>query len=157
MSKKVTEIVAELAMPILDELTLELVDVEFVKEGKEWFLRVFIDSSDGIDIEHCAIVSEKLSEKLDETDPIEQNYFLEVSSPGAERPLKKDSDFTKSIGKNVYIKTYEPFEGSKVFEGELTAFDGEHVIVTILIKTRKKQIQIPYEKIASARLAVTFN
>lgn len=117
---------------------------------------MFIDSDDGVDIEECAKVSEALSEKLDEADPISQNYFLEVSSPGAERPLKKKADFEKSLGKNVYIKTYEPIDGVKVFEGELAEFDGQTVTVEITIKTRKKRINIPYEKIANARLAVTF-
>jgi ribosome maturation factor RimP len=157
MSKKVKEIVEELALPILEDLKLELVDIEYVKEGKDWFLRVFIDSDGGVDIEVCGTVSEKLSEKLDELDPIPYNYFLEVSSPGAERPLKKDADFEKAIGKQVYIKTYEPIDGEKVFEGKLTAFDGNTVTVTIMIKTRKKTVEIPYEKVANARLAVTFN
>ncbi|ADV96686.1 MULTISPECIES: ribosome maturation factor RimP [Bacillaceae] len=156
MSKKVTDTVQEMAQPIVDSLQLELVDIEFVKEGQSWFLRVFIDSDDGVDIEECAKVSEALSEKLDEADPISQNYFLEVSSPGAERPLKKKADFEKSLGKNVYIKTYEPIDGVKVFEGELAEFDGQTVTVEITIKTRKKRINIPYEKIANARLAVTF-
>jgi ribosome maturation factor RimP len=156
MSKKVTEIVEELVSPILDELELELVDIEYVKEGKNWFLRVFIDSNEGVDIEDCGVVSERLGEKLDEVDPIPHNYFLEVSSPGAERPLKKESDFTRSIGKNVYIKTYEPIEGEKVFEGELTAFDGQMVTITFKVKTRTRTVNIPYEKIATARLAVSF-
>lgn len=119
MSNKVIDTVSEMVQPILDNLQLELVDIEFVKEGQSWFLRVFIDSDDGVDIEECAKVSEALSEKLDEADPIKQNYFLEVSSPGAERPLKKEADFMKALGKNVYIKTYEPIEGNKEFEGEL--------------------------------------
>lgn len=156
MSKKVTEVVEELVTPILDDMNLELVDIEYVKEGKNWFLRVFIDSEEGIDIEQCGVVSEKLSEKLDAVDPIPYNYFLEVSSPGAERPLKKAADFERAVGKNVYIKTYEPIEGEKEFEGELTDFDGQTVTVTIKQKTRKKSIHIPYEKIASARLAVIF-
>jgi len=156
MSKKVTEIVEELVTPILDDMQLELVDIEYVKEGKNWFLRVFIDSENGIDIEQCGVVSEKLSEKLDAVDPIPYNYFLEVSSPGAERPLKKASDFERAVGKNVYIKTYEPIEGEKEFEGELTAFDGNTVTIAVMQKTRKKEIQIPYEKVASARLAVVF-
>ena len=156
MSKKVTSIVEELVTPILDDMDLELVDIEYVKEGKNWFLRVFIDSDEGVDIEQCGVVSEKLSEKLDEVDPIPHNYFLEVSSPGAERPLKKPADFTKAIGKNVYIKTYEPIDGEKEFEGELTGFDGKTVSVTVKDKTRKKTIDIPYEKVASARLAVIF-
>jgi len=119
-------------------------------------LRVFIDSEEGIDIEQCGVVSEKLSEKLDAVDPIPYNYFLEVSSPGAERPLKKAADLERAVGKNVYIKTYEPIEGEKEFEGELTDFDGQTVTVTVKQKTRKKSIHIPYEKIASARLAVIF-
>jgi ribosome maturation factor RimP len=157
MSKKVTEIVEELVNPILNELELELVDVEYVKEGKDWFLRVYIDSSNGIDIEHCGTVSERLSEKLDELDPIPHLYFLEVSSPGAERPLKKSRDFEKAIGKQVFVKTYEPINGEKQFEGELTNFDGETVTVTYLVKTREKVVTIPYNKVASARLAVTFH
>ncbi|MEK3855077.1 ribosome maturation factor RimP [Cytobacillus sp. FSL H8-0458] len=153
---KVTETVEQLVTPIVDELNLELVDIEYVKEGKDWFLRVFIDKETGVDIEECGMVSEKLSEKLDAEDPIPYNYFLEVSSPGAERPLKKDSDFIKAVGKNVYIKTYEPIDGEKTFEGVLTQFDGETVTVEVKIKTRKKNIEIPYEKVANARLAVVF-
>ena len=86
---KVIDTVSQLVTPIVDEMGLELVDIEYVKEGKDWFLRVFIDKPAGIDIEECGLVSEKLSEKLDELDPITHNYFLEVSSPGAERPLKQ--------------------------------------------------------------------
>jgi ribosome maturation factor RimP len=157
MSQKVTQTVEDLVIPILEELGLELVDVEYVKEGKNWFLRVFIDSPKGIDIEECGVVSERLSEKLDEIDPIPYNYFLEVSSPGAERPLKKEKDFLNSLGKQVHVKTYEPIDGEKVFEGELTSFDGSTVTITVTIKTRRKTIEIPYEKVASARLAVTFN
>lgn len=154
---KVTETVEQLVTPIVDELGLELVDIEYVKEGSSWFLRVFIDKENGVDIEECGIVSEKLSEKLDEIDPIPYNYFLEVSSPGAERPLKKEKDFEKAIGKNVFIKTYEQINGEKTFEGILTQFDGQTVTIQVKIKTRSKSVVIPYEKIANARLAVTFS
>lgn len=154
---KVAEIVEEMVIPIVNEIGLELVDVEYVKEGKDWFLRVFIDKETGVDIEDCGIVSEKLSEKLDEVDPIPHYYFLEVSSPGAERPLKKDKDYEKAIGKNVFIKTYEPIDGEKAFEGILTGFDGETVTVEVKIKTRKKSFVIPFAKIANARLAVSFS
>jgi ribosome maturation factor RimP len=154
---KVTEVVEELAEPIFQELGLELVEIEFVKEGKSWFLRVYIDKDNGVDIEDCGLVSEKLSEKLDELDPIPHNYFLEVSSPGAERPLKKDKDFVKSIGQNVFIKTYEPIDGEKSFEGKLLEFDGQQLKIEVKIKTRKKTIEIPYEKVANARLAVIFS
>lgn len=154
---KVTEKVEELVTPILDELNLELVDIEYVKEGRDWFLRVFIDKETGVDIEECGLVSEQLSVKLDEVDPIPYNYFLEVSSPGAERPLKNEKDFEKAIGKNVFIKTYEPIDGEKTFEGTLTQFNGQIVSVEIKIKTRKKTVDIPYEKVANARLAVVFS
>ncbi len=154
---KVTEIVKQLATPIVNELGLEIVDIEYVKEGQNWFLRLYIDKDDGVDIEECGIVSERLSEKLDEIDPIPHNYYLEVSSPGAERPLKKPSDFTKAIGKNVHVKTYEPIDGEKIFEGILKEFDGDTVVVEIKIKTRKKIVSIPYDKIALARLAISFS
>jgi len=154
---KVTELVEGMVEPILQELHLELVDVEYVKEGPNWFLRVYIDKESGVDIDECAAVSEKLSEKLDEVDPIPENYFLEVSSPGAERPLKKDKDFEKAIGKNVYIKTYEPIENAKEFEGVLKGFDGKTVTVEVKIKTRTKTFELPYEKVAKARLAVSFS
>ncbi|SFA38017.1 ribosome maturation factor RimP [Anoxybacillus pushchinoensis] len=155
--KKVTHIVEELVTPILTEIGLELVDIEYVKEGKNWFLRVFIDSPTGIDIDQCGVVSERLSEKLDEVDPIPHNYFLEVSSPGAERPLKKTRDFERAVGKHVYMKTYEPIDGQKEFEGLLAAFDGHTVTVEVKVKTKKKMVTIPYEKVASARLAVIFS
>lgn len=154
---KVTEVVEELAAPIISELGLELVEVEYLKEGKSWFLRIYIDKDNGVDIEECGLVSERLSEKLDELDPIPHNYFLEVSSPGAERPLKKEKDFEKAIGKNVFLKTYEPIDGEKTFEGILTAFNGSVVTVEVKIKTRKKIVEIPYEKVAAARLAVVFS
>lgn len=154
---KVTEVVEELANPLIQELGLELVEVDYVKEGKSWFLRVYIDKEFGVDIEDCGLVSERLSEKLDEIDPIPHNYFLEVSSPGAERPLKKDKDFEKAIGKSVFIKTYEPIDGEKSFEGTLLEFDGRQLKIEVKIKTRKKVIEIPYEKVANARLAVIFS
>ncbi|MEC5271476.1 ribosome maturation factor RimP [Caldifermentibacillus hisashii] len=153
---KVTETVEKIAWPIVQELGLEIVDVEYVKEGKNWYLRLYIDKENGVDIEECGMVSEKLSEKLDEIDPIPHNYYLEVSSPGAERPLKKQADFEKAIGKNVHIKTYEPIDGEKIFEGILQEFDGTNVTIEVRVKTKRKVIQIPYNKIAQARLAVVF-
>lgn len=156
MSKKVTSIVEQLVTPILNEMQLELVDVEFKKEGKNWFLRVFIDSDKGVDIEDCGTVSEQLSEQLDKEDPIPQAYFLEVSSPGAERPLKKEKDLEKAIGKNVHITTYEPIQGEKAFEGKLVAFDGNELTIATKQKTRTIEVTISYEKVAKARLAVVF-
>ncbi|MGG0718795.1 ribosome maturation factor RimP [Robertmurraya massiliosenegalensis] len=154
---KVIEVVEDIVSPILDDLNLELVDIEYVKEGKDWFLRVFIDKDGGVDIEECGLVSERLSEKLDEIDPIPYNYFLEVSSPGAERPLKKEKDYERAIGHNVFVKTYEPIDGEKTFEGKLTDYSSDKLSLEITIKTRKKLVEIPKDKIANARLAVTFS
>lgn len=155
---KITEQIEKIAQPITDELNLELVDVEFVKEGRTWFLRVFVDNPEApIDIEQCAIVSERLSEILDELDPIEQNYFLEVSSPGAERPLKKEKDFENAVGKFIYIKTYEPILDAKEFEGNLQSYNEDEVEIEVKIKTRRKTIVIPRQKIAVIRLAIDFS
>ena len=155
---KVTSIIEELVTPIVEELDLELVDIEFVKEGRDWFLRIYVDTPEGgIDILQCAQVSERLSEKLDENDPIEQNYYLEVSSPGAERPLKKQQDFEKAIGKYIYVKTYEPVKDLKEFYGYLRAYTDELLEIEIRIKTRKLTVQIEKEKIAQARLAIDFS
>ncbi|WP_102335897.1 ribosome maturation factor RimP [Salimicrobium jeotgali] len=157
MSQDVIKVTEQLVMPILQDLNAELVDVVFEKEGKNWFLRVFIDKENGIDIEECGIVSEKLSEKLDEEDPVDFAYFLDVSSPGAERPLKKKEDFEKYVGEYVYMKLYEPVEGEKEFEGTLRSFHDEIAEIEIRIKTRRKTLEVPFNKIAKARLAVTFN
>jgi len=154
---KVPSLIEELAKPIVEELNLELVDVEFVKEGRNWFLRVYVDTPEGgIDIEQCAQVSERLSLLLDENDPITQNYYLEVSSPGAERPLKKDTDFEKAIGKFIYVKTYEPIKDMKEFQGYLTSYDEHILVMEVRIKTRKITVTIEQEKIALARLAIDF-
>lgn len=154
---KITEEVEQLTHPIVEQLGLELVDVEFVKEGRDWFLRVYIDTPEGnIDIDQCAAVSEKLSEELDRVDPIPQNYFLEVSSPGAERPLKKEEDFNKAIGQYVFIKTYEPIDGMKEFEGYLLGYGPDLAKVEIRVKTRKVLVEIETAKIAFARLAIDF-
>ncbi|WP_339231101.1 ribosome maturation factor RimP [Oceanobacillus sp. FSL K6-2867] len=155
MSSHVIKTTEELVLPIVEEKNLELVDIEYVKEGKNWFLRVYIDKAGGIDIAECGEVSEQLSEKLDKADPIKEAYFLEVSSPGVERPLKTTEDFEKNIEKNVYVKLYEPIEGEKQYEGILKAFHDNIATIEYKVKTRKKQVEIPFDKIAKARLAVT--
>lgn len=151
-TSKIKTTVEEMVQPYLDEHGFELVDVEYVKEGSNWFLRVFVDKDGGIDIDDCGLISEHLSQKLDENDPIPTAYFLEVSSPGAERPLKKKEDVAKSVGKNVFVTVYEPINGVKEFEGKLESFDNEELV----IQTAKKQHVIPYAKVASARLAIIF-
>ncbi len=155
---KVTTVIEELVTPILDELNLELVDIEFLKEGRNWFLRVYIDTpSGGIDIEQCALVSERLSVVLDEKDPIEQNYYLEVSSPGAERPIRKESDFEKAVGKFIYVKTYEPIKDLKEFQGYLKAYNEDGLELEVRIKTRKLNVFIEKDKVAKARYAIDFS
>jgi ribosome maturation factor RimP len=149
---KIKTAVEEMVKPFLDENGFELVDVEYVKEGSNWFLRVYVDKEGNIDIDECGRISEYLSEKLDENDPVTDAYFLEVSSPGAERPLKKPEDVTKAVGKHVLVTTYEPIGGLKEFEGTLISFDGEDIVVEI----GKKRHVIPYTKVASARLAIIF-
>lgn len=154
----VVETVTGLVTPILEEQRFELVELEFVKEGKNWFLRVFIDKEGGIDIEECAIVSEQLSEKLDtiDPDPIPQAYFLEVSSPGAERPLKKEADYQRALGDYIHVSLYQPLDGEKMYEGFLQSYDENELVLKIRIKTREKELIVDRKNIAKARLAIQF-
>lgn len=155
---KVTSYITEIATPIAEELGLELVEVEFVKEGRDHFLRVYVDTPENnIDILQCAQMSERLSLVLDENDPIEQNYYLEVSSPGAERPIKKETDFEKAVGKFIYVKTYEPIKDMKEFLGTLTAYNDEGLQMEVRVKTRKLNVLIEKEKVAKARYAIDFS
>src|SRR5690554_3099767 len=156
MSQNVREITENLLSPIVDEMGIELVDIEFKKEGKNWFLRIFIDRDGGIDLDDCTAVSERLSEILDEHDPIEQMYYLEVSSPGAERPLKTKEDVLKSVGKTVNVSTYAPIDGEKVFEGKLLSFQDDVLSIEEKVKTKTIITDIPYEKVAKIQLAISF-
>lgn len=152
LSTGIQTIIDEMLTEFLTENGYELVDVEYVKEGSNWFLRIYVDKEGGIDIEDCSRISEYASVKLDANDPFSTAYFLEVSSPGAERPLKKPEDVRKAVGKNVFITTYEAIDGTKEFEGKLLSFDG----VQLVVQTSKTQSAIPYAKVASARLAIVF-
>lgn len=148
----IKSVVEEMLTDYMEQHGFELVDIEYVKEGSNWFLRVYADKEGGIDIDDCGRISEFLSARLDEKDPISDPYFLEVSSPGAERPLKKPQDYQKAINSHVFITTYEPIDGSKEFEGLLLSFDGEELVVEV----GKKKSTIPFAKVASARLAIVF-
>ncbi len=121
--KKVTEKVAELARPVAERHGCELWDVEFVKEAGQWFLRVYIDKPEGIGIEDCEAVSRELDPILDEADPISESYVFEVSSAGAERALKRPSDFIRFIGSSVAVHLYKPRDGKKEFVGVLRSYD----------------------------------
>ena len=154
----VVETVTELVTPILDERHFELVDAEFVKEGKSWYLRIYIDKPGGINIEECALVSDLLGEKLDDCDPdpIPQAYFLEVSSPGAERPLKKERDYECALNSYIHVSLYQPLEGNKVYEGTMVDLKPDELTLEYMDKTRQKTIVIPRKQIAQARLAIKF-
>lgn len=128
-SNKVTETVEALAKPIVEERGFILVDVEYIREGADWHLRVYIDKPGGITLEDCEAVHRPLGKKLDEIDPIPHAYVLEVSSPGVERPFKKSRDFEEAIGERVLIGFYKPVDGRKAIEGILEAYDGENVTV----------------------------
>jgi len=151
--RKIEEVISELVTPIVDKYSFDLVDIEFVKESGNWYLRVYIDKDGGITIDDCQIVSEELSDKLDEVDPIKQSYFLEVSSPGLDRPLKTDRDFERYKGELVEVKLYQPIEGKKVFEGELLGLKDE----VIRIKSENDEIlEFDRKKVAVVRRVIKF-
>lgn len=143
----------ELLMPIILQRGFELVDVEYVKEGGNWYLRAYIDKPGGIAVDDCEVVSRALSDLLDEKDFIEDSYILEVSSPGLGRPLKKEKDFTRSLGKEVEVRTYRAIERQKEFTGVLKDFDKN----TVTIEFEDGQTKT-FEKseIALIRLAFDF-
>jgi ribosome maturation factor RimP len=151
--KSISEIVKEIALPIVLEAGCELVDVEFVKEGSNWFLRVYIDKPEGISLDDCENVSRPLNKKIDEMDPISHEFFLEVSSPGLERTLKKPEDFVKAIGSTVEIRLFKAVDNTKQFEGELVSYEGE----MLTIKTEDgKRLQFKSEQIAKVKTVFKF-
>lgn len=155
MSRKseILKTVEDLLLPILKDNHFEFVDIEFEKEGTNWYLRVFIDKENGITIDDCEIVSRSLENKLDEIDPISHPYILEVSSPGIDRPLKKDQDYIKNIGKVIEIKLYQSINGEKELMGELSNYEDDHLI---LKRESGEKIKVYKKDIAIARLAILF-
>lgn len=146
--------VMQMLEPTVTRMGYELVDVEFVKEGPNWYLRIFVDKEGGVTIDDCEIVSKELEKILDENDPIEQAYFLEISSPGIDRPLKKKEDFIKFNGEIVEVKLYRPLGGSKDYTGKLVGYDENDGTVTINVDS--EDISFTKKEIASIRLAVIF-
>lgn len=146
---KVTDVVAQLAQPIVEQAGCTLWDVEYVKEAGEWFLRVYIDKEGGVDINHCEAVSRPLSDLLDEADPIQGSYTFEVSSAGLDRPLKKPEHFAACAGQQVDVRFYRPVDGRKEYTGALVGCDGDGNI-TVDDKTFEKK------DVAQVRLHVTF-
>ena len=154
----VVETVKQVVKPILDKHTFYLFDVEFVKENKSWYLRVYIDKKGGITIDDCVLVSDELSEKLDEMDPdpIPQQYFLEVSSPGAERPLRNDEELQQAVGEYIHISLYQNLNGQKAFEGFLRYVTSDELVLQNDKWGKNDTINIPRTLIAKSRLAIQF-
>ena len=134
--KKVTEIVAELAAPVAAEYGCELWDVEYVREAGQWYLRLYLDKEGGVDILDCENVSRKVSDLLDEVDPIEASYIFEVSSAGAERALKRPGDFERFMGSPVLLKTYKTATGARSLPGRSPATTGVRCCSTWAARSR---------------------
>jgi len=142
----------ELVTPIIEEGNFELVDVEYVKEGVNWYLRVYADKEGGINIDDCVFISRALEQKLDEENFLEDAYILEVSSPGLGRALKKDKDFKRSLGEEVEIKLYKAIDKQKEFTGFLKSYDEKNIVVDI----EGEDFTFARKDIANIHLAIHF-
>jgi len=152
--KEMYEIKTEtLITPLIKENNFELVDVEYVKEGSASYLRVYIDKEDGITVEDCTLLSRAFNLILDANDYIDDTYIFEVSSPGLMRPLKKDKDFQRNLGKQVELRLFKSLDKQKEFEGELKSFDKDNIIVMM---EDEKEITFKRIDIALIRLAFDF-
>lgn len=148
---KIVDIVSDIARPIVEELGCELWDVEYVSEGGQWFLRVYIDKESGVSINDCEAVSRAIDPVLDERDPIETSYTFEVSSAGLDRALKKPEHFQRFMGELVEVKLYKPTEGSKLFTGELTAYSDDG---SVTISCGGTPITFTKQQIALVRISL---
>lgn len=142
-----------LILPLIEEHSFELVDVEYVKEGANWYLRAYIDKPGGINVDDCEVISRAFSDLLDREDFIDDAYILEVSSPGLGRPLKKDKDFKRSLGEEVEVRLYRPVNRQKEFTGILKAWDDK--TVTLAFDEGEEMI-FERQDIALIRLAFDF-
>lgn len=154
--ENIAERVATIISPAIEDLGIDLVEVEYLKEGSQWYLRVYIDQDEGIGLNECEKVSRKIDKILDEHDQNNSlfpgSYILEVSSPGLTRPLKKDKDFQKNLGKLITIKTYTSFNGEREFNGILL----EHNLDSLKLEVKGDEIILPKEKISLVHLAFDF-
>ena len=149
---KITEQVWQFAEPLVKENGCSLWDVEYVREGGEWFLRLYIDKEGGVDIDDCENVSRAVDPVLDEKDPIPESYRFEVCSAGLERQLKRPSDFERFMGEPILLKTYQPKNGTKEFPGVLAGYDNG----TVTVDMNGKSIAFDKTEIALVRLRVEF-
>lgn len=150
MADTVAKRVGAVALPVLEEMGLELVEVQYRREQSGWVLRLIIDKQDGISLEDCAAVSREISQLLDIEDFVDQAYNLEVSSPGLNRPLKSMADFKRFTGRKAKIKTIEPLAGEHVFIGRIKKTEGE----TIILEIGRKEVAMPFSQVARARLEI---
>lgn len=156
--KKISDIVSEELKDFLEDNGYELYSVEFVKEGRDWFLRVYVDKVQSneesyISTDDCEKISRYLSQRLDKIDPIQQNYYLEVSSPGMDRTLFTEAHYQRFLGNQVEVKLYKPVDGKKQIEGILEGLEDETVIV---IDETNQRWELPLKQIAKTKLAVVF-
>ena len=151
---KVTDTVAQLALPFVEAAGCSLWDVEYVKEAGTWYLRILLDKEGGVDILDCEEISRKVSDLLDKADPIEGSYTLEVGSAGAERALKRPSDFQQFLGSPVLVKLYRAREGRKEFAGYLKGYDEATGDVTVTVGSQ--DLVFPKKETALIRLRVEF-
>ena len=145
--------------PIIAERNDEFVDIEYVKEKGQNYLRIYVDKEpNGIDIDEIADLSELVSEKLDtlDPDPLPDPYILELSSPGAERPIKTENDWEKAQGEYVHLGLYQKIDGKKMYEGTLKSYNDDEVELEVKIKTRRKTVVVPRKLIANIRFAIEF-
>ena len=157
MAKVEDSVLAEIK-PIIEKRNDEFVDIEYVKEKGQNYLRIYVDRENGIDMDEIAGLSELISEKLDEItpDPFPDPYILELSSPGIERPIKTEKDWKKALNNYIHVGLYQKIEGEKEYEGTLKAFNDEEIELEVKVKTRRKQLTIPRKLIASIRFAIEF-
>ncbi|RVU77773.1 MULTISPECIES: ribosome maturation factor RimP [Lactobacillus] len=157
---KVTDLVRSEIEPIITERNDEFVDIEYVKEKGQNYLRVYVDKDQpgGIDINEIADLSELVSEKLDslDPDPLPDPYVLELSSPGAERPIKTAKDWEKAKDDYIHVGLYQKIDGQKIYEGTLKSYNDEEIELEVKIKTRRKTLTIPRKLIANVRFAIEF-
>jgi len=145
---KIVEIVTGIAKPIVEQCGCELWDVEYVSEGGQWYLRIYIDKADGVSIDDCENVSRAVDPILDEIDPITSSYTFEVSSAGLERTLKLPEHFQRFLGENVEVKLYKPLDGSKLYVGTLSAYENGNISLNF----GGKPITFTKEQVANVRL-----
>ena len=152
MAETVIERVEAVALPVLEESGLELVDVQYRREQNGWILRLIIDKQDGLSLNDCAAVSREISQLLDIENFIDQAYNLEVTSPGLDRPLKSIAEFERFVGRKAKIKTIDPIAGEHVFIGKIKRTEGE----SIVLEVGTKEVTILFSQVAKARLEVEF-